>query len=508
MKADLKNTLAQVRRDKQINGLWFGVLVGVAFALGTWGLDGFLLFQAHSEYPWTKLLLGLPVYLCIAILVGWLTVKVDNGLVSFVLWLATGLCFVYIASHIPYEGLSTFLSRSNVNYRDTVVYPFVESARVRMGLLYFIVGGVTAIAGTLEFFFVEAATRASLPTTKWLTLMAAMLVFAPIGLLTDSLINQPLRTPVLSVHRLMQNGIEAMDQPVTREKARLMALRSLKPFGKLISQPYRLVLGNYDPKSQSETTVFIKFKEDEKIVWGNCFVIDGFPSFCQLSSELFIERLYCLLESGDQKKCRLKLDTGSQEVYKDILEKFGTKPQANIYDQRGTLVLITLFGADQRQTQCSLQFIGDAKLQGCAEVGGRAFQPLQTPEPVVLEQPAKSSGANPEEGQALKATFESSLAKIQDAPHYTIHLEISPENLKFEGQLKLDYTNTETVSLPYLIFRLLPNGQGSFGNGSLDVYKSIHRWEGGRHSFKRFEYDITSRFSCSLSSWSKSPTGF
>ena len=64
-----------------------------------------------------------------------------------------------------------------------------------MSLLYFIVGGVTAIAGAFEFFFVDAVTRASFATTKWLTLLSAMLMFAPIGLMTDSLINQPLTNP-------------------------------------------------------------------------------------------------------------------------------------------------------------------------------------------------------------------------------------------------------------------------------------------------------------------------
>ncbi len=469
MKEDQKINYSQVQRTKRMYGLWFGLLAGLAFALGVWGLDALMLYRAHSEYPWIKLLLGLPFYLIIAGLVGWLTVKIDSGLLAFVLWMGTGLCFVFLASHMPYEGLSTFLARINPDYTRTTIYPFVESARMRMGLLYFIVGGLTAITSVLQFNFVEGALRASLPISRGLTLAAAMLVFAPIGLLTDNLINQPLRAPVVAVDLLLQNSKQAVDQPVTREKARLMGLRAVKPFGDLVSKPYTLVLGNYDPESQSETTVFVKFEEETRTIWGSCYVIDAYPSFCQLSTDLFIERLHCLMESGDEKVCRLKYDAGAEEDLQVIKESFGVQPPASIFDQRGQLVLITLFGPGDQQAQCELQVAGDIVLRGCEEVSGRIYEPAITPEPVLLERTDTGTQTAPAVAQSIIPVASQGLEKLQDAPHYTIFLEIQPEALAYDGQLILDYTNAENGSLPYLVFRLLPNGQGSFGNGSLEV---------------------------------------
>ena len=52
---------------------------------------------------------------------------------------------------------------------------------------------------------------------------------------------------------------------------------------------------------------------------------------------------------------------------------------------------------------------------------------------------------------------------------YQLQVTIEPELHSFQGVLHLDYTNTEETSLDSLFFRLLPNGQRSYGNGSLDI---------------------------------------
>ena len=289
-----------------------------------------------------------------------------------------------------------------------------------------------------------------------------------------------------------------MKQPVTREKARDLGLRSLKPFGEfnypaLSTWSWEITI----PQSQSETTVFVKFQEGEKIVWGNCSVIDGFPSFCQLSTEFFIERFYCLLESGDEKYCRMKYGPGSEEVLAAIRKEIGARPQASVYDQRGTRVLLTLFAGNNRQIQCELQVVGDIVVKGCGNVQGRVYQPGTTPEPVILEKAVTPTGAAPDGGQALIASFYPVLEQLKDVPHYTIHINIHPELLTFEGQIRLDYTNTETVSLPYLIFRLMPNGQGSFGNGSLEVSSVLADERAVEALFNSGANRLTGEFSCS-----------
>ena len=63
----------------------------------------------------------------------------------------------------------------------------------------------------------------------------------------------------------------------------------------------------------------------------------------------------------------------------------------------------------------------------------------------------------------------SDLDRLGTATHYLIDLHIDYDAKAFEGRAQIDYTNNENVPLDRLYFRLLPNGQKSYGNGSLQV---------------------------------------
>lgn len=61
------------------------------------------------------------------------------------------------------------------------------------------------------------------------------------------------------------------------------------------------------------------------------------------------------------------------------------------------------------------------------------------------------------------------LDELGSATHYLIDLQVDYDAKAFEGRARVDYTNSEKLSLDRLYFRLLPNGQKSYGNGSLQV---------------------------------------
>lgn len=58
---------------------------------------------------------------------------------------------------------------------------------------------------------------------------------------------------------------------------------------------------------------------------------------------------------------------------------------------------------------------------------------------------------------------------LEAVPRYRIQLNIDLDALKYQGEMHLDYVNNEDITLDHLFFRLLPNGKGSFGDGSLSV---------------------------------------
>lgn len=60
-------------------------------------------------------------------------------------------------------------------------------------------------------------------------------------------------------------------------------------------------------------------------------------------------------------------------------------------------------------------------------------------------------------------------SELESAPRYQIDLQINPAESEFDGISIVDFTNTKDVVLDRIFFRLIPNGNGSYGDGSLTV---------------------------------------
>lgn len=70
---------------------------------------------------------------------------------------------------------------------------------------------------------------------------------------------------------------------------------------------------------------------------------------------------------------------------------------------------------------------------------------------------------------ALLLEAQSDLEHLTDLTQYEIELVVDHEGHTFQGISQVNITNTEDIPLDRLYFRLLPNGQNSYGNGSLSV---------------------------------------
>lgn len=70
---------------------------------------------------------------------------------------------------------------------------------------------------------------------------------------------------------------------------------------------------------------------------------------------------------------------------------------------------------------------------------------------------------------ALLPGYKNELQDLGRLPVYDIDLEIDYGGARYSGEMTLDYTNNESVTLQRLFFRLYPNGGKSYGAGSLKV---------------------------------------
>ena len=186
-------------------------------------------------------------------------------------------------------------------------------------------------------------------------------MFGAIGLLVDDLINKPLREPVVAIYNLIEFGREAQVRQVTQDEVRQRGLRALRPFGDLIHQPYRLILGNYDPETITETAVYIDFNG----VWGSCFLIGKNPMYCQLSRDLYEQRLACLLDDGTELACRMKLTEQGQGELQELKQTVGEQPEIATYMQVGNTILLDVSATGAGHHLCYLHTTGDIYFERC-----------------------------------------------------------------------------------------------------------------------------------------------
>jgi hypothetical protein len=479
---DLDEARLIIQKEKRLNGLLFGLAAGFFLALGIWGFDALQISMAHAEYPWAKFALGLPFTLLVAGLAGWLTARLDNAFLGALVWLIAGLATVWVASHVPFQGVTMASGLLQPAFAGLEIYPFVISIKVRMELLYVVVGLLTALGGGFELFFVEAATRASHTSGRLFWLLASLIIFLPIGLAVDNLINQALRIPVLAVHDVLQAGLRAEKGLVSKDEARGMGLSAITPFGDLIHQPYRLSLGQYDPQTMVETSVYIDFGGQ----WGVCYVMATQPVFCQMSGDRYVSRLACALKQGQLEACDLNSTPGSEQNLAEILQDTAGKDLTfGILGQRGQAVVLLVSTGQGKTYRCTLLDEGYIYFDSCKSSAAVAFtavgpSPTHTPAPATTQRPvtltstptataapaisaARATEAVPTSQPAADLSF------LSQVPKYTIQLKLDFPAPTFQGQQSVSITNTQTTALNELYFRLLPNGQLSYGDGALTV---------------------------------------
>lgn len=95
-----------------------------------------------------------------------------------------------------------------------------------------------------------------------------------------------------------------------------------------------------------------------------------------------------------------------------------------------------------------------------------ATLPAQEPSPASRPAELLSPG---DPALALLPAARQDLSTLAQATRYILALDIDPSLRSFQGRAQVQYTNREDVPLQSLYFRLLPNGQKSYGDGSLAV---------------------------------------
>jgi hypothetical protein len=266
----------RVFRIKKRYGAVYGFVTGLAFAGTVWGWDACLLSQAHAFFPWLKLIIGAVCASLGAGLSGYLAIRVQRSAISFLLWLLAAGLFAWLLVFVPLQAAPYFSRLLEPELaRLITVGPVSEfSARVSVAFLWIVI--FVSIVGALEFPLVDSGVFSYSAFGRVFPFLVCAAIMALGGNMADSLSNEPLRLPIVSMNNTIQFALDHRGKPADPKAARDMHAASLRPVQDSLTVERKLIIGSYDNVLE-QFHVLIKFEKQ----WVDCQVLFGSPMTCQ-----------------------------------------------------------------------------------------------------------------------------------------------------------------------------------------------------------------------------------
>jgi hypothetical protein len=273
----------EIRQRTQINrmkirvGIAYGMVAGLAFAISTWGIDGFRLSLAHAFYPWLKFILGAMICTITGGIAGWLVARLEKGIFGLLIYLGVAFVLSRLTVSLPFQIFPDVVARLDPetgNLLNYVVYEESFGSRFAIAMLW--VSLFAVLVGILQIPLAEPAAFATSFFGKAGPLLVCAVLMFINGTIVDNLTNEPLRLAVLAMDNTIQFAVDHQGQEVNPEIARSMHISSLRPVEEVINQPRRLIVRSYD-QALGLINVLVRFGD----TWVDCSVVYNQPSFCQ-----------------------------------------------------------------------------------------------------------------------------------------------------------------------------------------------------------------------------------
>ena len=362
------HTLPAYRRLGLLNGL----LIGLALGLGAWALEMVRVARLPLPLAVPTLLFGMLLMTLLGGLVGWLSARIANTVVTVLLWLAAGLVAQFLLGYAPFFGRSLVVWLADPRFWGRHIFPNTlggtTSGLVLGGLIIFLVLGVLALLQNyrLEGMMSEMGRR-WLPNGRvwWALLLPLPLVFLA-SLATNNVMSNPAATAADITHRaiLQAQTIEGdlRDVPGVADTG----LMSLRPVQDRIDGPFSLGIAGVD----SATSTVVITADFDSGAWINCRVINDQLTFCYDAAPAYTTGLISLVTGQPlPEECRGCILQATDEAAAWLAERraaFGPQPTTERLAQWGNTVLMRVSG-DAIAAECWVEGVSPAVLTACEE---------------------------------------------------------------------------------------------------------------------------------------------
>ncbi len=368
----------QARRQSLKLGLLNGLFVGLALALGVWTSDAISLGLSHVRMVYPSMLLGVLALAFLGGLAGWLAAWVVRGWAGAGIWLVAGVLMVRVIGLVPYHGRSLTVWLADSRSRELPIYPYSEAAGVGLWLAGFFILLVLVILGLmqpyrLEGMSSEADDRGRLGGRGWFLLLLPLPLLAGVGLVADSMVNQPLRVAPQLVSEAIETGRTYEGDLFALGLERGVGYQAIAGVREQMSENYTLSIGSVDLGVSDTVMVVADFDNG---AWINCRVASGQLSFCYDASLPYMQGLSAVITTGevpaDCPYCKFSVSDDWRAWLRDRGEQFGGTPTVTRTAQWGPYVLVQAKSPDgDHALECLFEGLSPVRLDRCWEVTRR-----------------------------------------------------------------------------------------------------------------------------------------
>jgi hypothetical protein len=355
-------------------GLRNGLLVGLALALGAWGIEAVSLMAAHVRLVYSSLLLGLVALLALGGLAGWLAAWRISALWSGLVWLLAAGLMTWTIGHLPYEGRSLIAWLADRRFWGLPIYPFSSAAQARLVMAGFFIVLLLTILGLLQGYRLEGVASETdadgrLDARAWFLLVLPLPLVFGAGLIANDLINSPLRTPLRLVHEAIRTGRTYPGDLFELSLERSVNYNAIAGVRDQMSANYTLSLGQVNLGRANSAVVVAHFDNG---AWINCRVTADQLFHCYDASLPYRQGFSALRTSGqipeDCRPCSVKFSDEQRDWLQAQSEDWAGSPRVARLAQWGSYILMRAESpAGDKAIECLFQGISPVRLERCQE---------------------------------------------------------------------------------------------------------------------------------------------
>jgi hypothetical protein len=265
-----------ILRLKQAYGAIYGLVMGLSFAIATWGLDAYILSQSHMYLPWLKLIVGGILCSLIGCFAGWISARTERWYFILTAWLGVSLFFAWLITVLPLQINPYVSALFRPQWRGLINYETFDQLTPRFWVAFAWVIIFLLITGAIQIPLVETSVFSVSTFGKIAPFLFGMFIIGIGGVFNNDLNNEPLRAAIVAMDRTVQFTIDNKGLKVDPALSRQNHAGALRSIQDQVTPERSMTVGGYDALL-GEIQVVIQFEH----LLVNCFVIYGQPAFCK-----------------------------------------------------------------------------------------------------------------------------------------------------------------------------------------------------------------------------------